>query len=343
MGTSIHQPLQHTDISRIYNTALEVAASGDLLRWRALVREARTLVGRALAEWRLAHDNQAAPPKREEIFKGLSAFTPLTSIALAGVGSGRNKFTNQLALFEEILSPKDWNRAGYTVVVELPDAGAFIYQALHGAMCLQTHQLGLAIQMVRTPVRLPGWNEAIPIWRHHGVMGLPQSLAGTTTEAWKALTSLPDRWHWIGTVFGDKDEFQAAVAAYYMALNVNEYSHVLATNRKDLTAWKEMRPDIPLSFVSVNDDIGRRGYRLLMQDIEQVKRYGRLWELPTGNLLNTGMHGLRFVRTGSRKFTRSLPMLVESLTNNSPRKSCLRGLYESQGIRQMADIMPNLG
>lgn len=201
---------------------------------------------------------------------GASTYSALISIALAGVESGRNKFNNQVSILDEILFSKNWSYSGYTVVVELPETIAFFYQALHGAMCLQTGQLDLAIKFVKTPMEFPGWNESIPVWRNKGVMGWPKSLTHHATVAWKTLVSLPDSWSWLNTVFGDSDEYQISIGAYYMALNVHEYVHTLASN--NIEPLKEMQLDleVPLCFNSLNDEIKRRAYRLLTNETSQV-------------------------------------------------------------------------
>jgi len=262
------------DAGQMYRDALKIARRGDLLAWRELVRNARRLARSGSRMWRAEHDGKIPSGEDalvQESLGGISAFCPLMAIALAGVGSGRPKFANQLALLDDILFPKDWNRAGYTVRADLPLAAAFIYQALHGAICLQSDQLSLAMSWVRTPIEFPGSSEPAPIWRNHNIMGWPDSFAGKSTTAWKVLTSLPDVWQWLPDVFGDKDEYLASLCAYYMALNVHEYADLLASGRGASLRDQRLALDIPLFFESLEGDTKRRAYRLLTQDIEQVR------------------------------------------------------------------------
>lgn len=261
----------------IYRKALEIARNGDLLSWKDIARKAKSLSVTRLVNWRASIEGQI--PKKENLVNntlaGVESFFPLITVALAGIASGRAKFANQLSLFEELLYPRDWNRAGYNVIVELPETAAFVYQALHGALCLHTDQLNVAIKFIRNNFEFYNMREPLPIWEHHGVMGWPRSLGGISTDAWKALFALPDHFPFIASIFGDKEEYQTALVAYYMALNVNEYSYVLIKNQVEHLEKGGLSLDIPLCFLSAGDEIKRRAYRLLLQDPEQVKA---IWE-----------------------------------------------------------------
>jgi hypothetical protein len=274
------QPLQLENIvdpANIYTTAINVASSGDIMQWRDLTRIVRKNIAPGLAAWRAKYLN--APSTKETLIdqsiEGISEFAPIISMALAGIASGRDKFANQLSLLEEILNPKDWNRSGFTVVVELPSAGAFIYQALHGAMCLYTEQVTHAISMVRSNMKFFELNEPIPIWKNHKVMGWPTSLGGDSEDAWNALVSLPERYPWITSIFGDDEEYLAALVAYYIVLNINEYAYALKANQESKMEKDKMFLDIPLSFLRVSDDVKRRAYRLVLQDQIQIKN---IWQ-----------------------------------------------------------------
>ncbi len=274
------QPLHLEGISdpaKIYLMAVDVAKSGDILQWRELIRSARKNIAPGLAAWREKYPQ--APATKEALInqsiEGISEFAPLISMALAGIASGREKFTNQLSLLEEILNPRDWNQGGFSVVVGIPSAGAFIYQALHGAMCLYTEQITHAISMVRSNMKFRDWNEPIPIWQNHEVMGWPTSLGHNSEEAWNVLVSLPAKYPWVVTVFGDSEDYLAALVAYYLVLNINEYAYILKANQESILEKDKMYLDIPLSFLRVSDEVKRRAYRLILQDQMQIKN---IWQ-----------------------------------------------------------------
>lgn len=260
------------DPGKIYSLAVDVARSGDILQWRELIRNARKNIAPGLAVWREKYPR--APSTKEALIdqsiEGISEFAPLISLALAGIASGREKFANQLSLLEEILNPRDWNQGGFTVVVGIPSAGAFIYQALYGAMCLYTEQVTHAVTMVRTNMKFRDWNEPIPIWKNHGIMGWPESLGHNSEDAWNVLASLPVKYPWVNTIFGDNEDYLAALVAYYLVLNINEYAYVLKENQESLLEKDKMHLDIPLSFLRVSDEVKRRAYRLVLQDQIQI-------------------------------------------------------------------------
>ena len=266
-------PSSDENIEDIYIEALEIARAGDSIAWRRLVSEARKKVNEALLSWREKHEG-GFPREWEAIFpvaiEGITTYSPLISIAVAGVESGRKKFNNQLSILDDILYPKNWNRAGLTIVGDFPLSMAFIYQGLHGAVCLETDQLDVAINMIRTQTDFPGWKEDIPFWMHHGVMGWPDIFEHKATKAWDVLSTLPNDWVWLEVVFGDIEEYQAALCAYYMVLNINEYASTLSSSLIDLLEKGELKLDIPLCFVVLDDDIKRKAYRMLTSDIDKL-------------------------------------------------------------------------
>lgn len=258
----------------IYHSALSIARNGDLIAWRHLIRDARQVVMPALFEWRMKYEKEA--PKNEEDLvrqsvEAAASYGPLIAIALAGVESGRSKFNNQLSVLDDILFPKGWNLSGFVVVIKVPEAIAYIYQGLHGAMCLLTDQLSLAIKFARTPMEFQEWHESIPLWKNHSVMGWPESLGRNTTGAWKALISLPEKWPWLKQIFGD--EYTAAIGAYYMALSINEYADLVASGSVEsiISNKDKFFLDIPLCFLSLDDDVARKAYRLLTNEPQQAR------------------------------------------------------------------------
>ncbi len=270
------QPLHLEDIAdpaKIYSLAVNVAKSDDILQWRELIRNARKNIALGLAAWREKYPQ--VPSTKEALIdqsiEGINEFAPLISMALAGIASGREKFTNQLSLLEEILNPRDWNQGGFTVVVGIPSAGAFIYQALHGAMCLYTDQVTHAISMVRSNMKFRNLNESIPIWQNHEIMGWPTSLGHNSEDAWNVLVSLPAKYPWVVSIFGDSEDYLAALVAYYLVLNINEYAYALKANQESIMEKDKMPLDIPLSFLRVSDEVKRRAYRLILQDQIQIK------------------------------------------------------------------------
>lgn len=270
-GVDPHNP------SSAYRAALELARQGDMMGWRRLIGTARAAVAPALLAWRDRYAMAPFDPAGalvEESMECVAAFAPLMAIALAGVGSGRARFANQLGLLEDILHPPEWSGGGMlTVRAETPTAAGFIYQGLHGAMCLQTGQLGLATKFIGSSIEPCSGTGSLPVWKYHTLMGWPTALgtaAGTAAGAWEVLETLARRWPWVGELFGGEADYRTALCAYYMALNVVEYVDWLKAGDPASPERQAVHLEIPLCFHAMDDDTKRRAYRLLTEDFEPV-------------------------------------------------------------------------
>jgi len=266
------------DIKRVYQTALDIARRGDLVAWRRIIRQSKESIQTELLQWR--QQNEPNPPRELQdmhavALEGMSAYSALISIALAGVESGRDKFTNQVALIDEILNPRNWNRAGYLQIVDLPKSIAYVYQALHGALCLQTNQFLLAANFARSKITLPMGNISLPLFLIHDIVGWPKRLGGNSRQAYKFLITLPDEWNWLTELFGNPDEFREALCSYYMTLNLIEFIDILAEGKEKILEQNEIRLDIPLVFLEEGEEITRRAYRLLIVDPNTLKSFWR--------------------------------------------------------------------
>ena len=267
-------PAVDADVVVFYENAMEITRAGDLTAWRRLVREAKQSIPTKLNTWRITHEKTCRENNinfPDFAAEGLSAFSPLIAIAIAAVESGRARFVNQQSVLDEILDPKDWQRGGSVPIVMLPEAGVFTFQALHGAIAIQTGQFGLAIGLARTPIREYLNNEPQPLFNNSRLIGWPYSLGENCTTAWDFLLSLSTRWNWLSQPFGDNEEFQAAICAYYMALNVLELSDIVSRNQTNMLETK-YRVDlkVPACFGYENNRVISRAYRLLLANPNQT-------------------------------------------------------------------------
>jgi hypothetical protein len=267
-----------SDIPSIHNTALEVARQGDLIVWRKIIRQATASIQEQLKLWRQKYD--AKEPRdikilTEAALEGISIYAPLLSIALAGVESGRDKFSNQIGIIDEIINPRGWNWSGYTVYSDLPFTIAYVYQALHGGICMSTGQLMHVIKFARSKVTLRD-NKSLPINKCHNIVGWPDTLGGNSKTGWQFLMNLPVQWKWLEELFGSHDEYREAVCAYYIALNVIELADSLADNQETMLKEAQSKQgrimlDIPLEFLREDQHILRKAFRLFLTEPENVK------------------------------------------------------------------------
>lgn len=273
-GNKIPTIRSEQKIIEIYGIALDIARSGDSVAWRKIIRQAKEPIQNCLAEWRKKYEKnipREQDTKYSAVLEGLSAFEASICIALTGVESGREKYTNQISLIDEILNPRGWNWAGITSIVYFPKTVAFVYQALHGAICLQTHQLPLAIRLARSKVTHPMQSESAPLYQFNDIIGWPDSLGHNSQYAWDFFQILAEKWEWLNELFGTIDDFKESLTAYYMALNILEFADTIAAGKQELLLQKEISLYIPLSFLKEDREIKRRAYRLLLNEPNDVK------------------------------------------------------------------------
>jgi len=288
------------DASSFYKEALEVARQGDLVAWRKLIQHARKPLRENILEWRknaeTFHDAEG-DKYIEFVMDGISIYAPLFSIALAGIESGRDKFNNQISLMDDILFPKGWNWSGSTRIVHFPFSAAYIYQGLHGAMGLLTNQLDISIRLARTNFETPMGSEKKPLFLYPDIIGWPDALGRNSAIAWQKLNELPNRWIWLKDAFGSIDEFRSALCAYYISLNILEYSFRLSTGNRETISKKEGWPLIPPSFNESDRDICRSAYRLLISEPDQVKNIWFSYDLKDGDVKSLWNDWIDLIRT----------------------------------------------
>ncbi|NBR86217.1 MAG: TIR domain-containing protein [Proteobacteria bacterium] len=279
-ATGVRVPNDPTDA---YAVALDLARRGDFVSWRHLIKRVKQPIPAQLSDWQKRYVNRHEM-KIEDlpamVLEAAAICAPLMSVALAGVESGQPKFSNQVALLDDLLCPKDWNGSGLSAVVEVPDALVFIYQALHGAVCMESDQLPLALQLARSRVQRRHQGESVVVYQDSKLIGWPESLAGHSKVAWKFLADLSGKWPWLLETFETTEDYQAALFAYYLALNTQELVDLIASGREAILEKAELRPDVPLTNHLLAPDIRRKGYRLLLRTPEAVRQIWRKEGIP---------------------------------------------------------------
>jgi hypothetical protein len=253
-------------LEELYTTAVQIARSTDVLGWRQLVKQTRKDFHPRLNTWR--REREVNPPNTQEeptaaFDAAVSIVAPMIVVALAGVESGKEQFRDQRALFDDLIHVDDWNHSGRTVLVELPFALGYLYQAFHGAICLTTGQLKLALNLAEMKVNDRYSNEHTSLWRIRRVIGWPTTL-GSCSDAWKYLAGVAKRWQWVTHIFGNDQDFRAGLTAYYIALNIVELSTRLAEGKT--LSGHNIGLSVPIDFATEGEATIRRAMRLLAHD-----------------------------------------------------------------------------
>jgi hypothetical protein len=254
------------DAREAYLVALELARRNDKIAWRKFLQRGVSSISENLLSWRNM-EGKDLPDKVEDlsqwVLPGVTSVSPLIAIALAGVESQAEYFSNQVGLIDEFLRPTGWEASGNTIVTRFPEMIAFVYQALLGAVAMQTQQAEIVRRLAWVEIpEFSGSRESAPLVRSTRVTGWPESLNHTCTIAWAFLLQLPEHWPWLKEIFGDADHFKAALAAYYATLNIVEFVDAIE-QKMDLSQPKNVWPTVPVSFTVMGETVSRRALGLL--------------------------------------------------------------------------------
>ena len=260
-----------------YTTASKLVRAGDTLGWRQLVKHIRPNVFKTLVQWRQNELDGQQPENKEQLVqvvdRAVDIISPLMTVALAGVESGREEFRDQKSLFDDLQNVVGWNPAGYEVWIQLPNALGYVYHSLHGAVCLSTSQIDLALGLARVKIPVAGGTKFFHLWEMSEYRGYAQSISGThggnSIESWDYLVNAYERWQWVSRIFETKLEYQTSLVAYYMALNIHELATVVATGRADtLKTSTEYWFIVPLTFFFLDYNITNQATSLLRRNPE---------------------------------------------------------------------------
>ena len=92
----------------------------------------------------------------EVIDKAVEMISPLMTVALVGIESGREEFRDQKSLRDDLQNIVDGILPGYEVWIRIPNALGYVYHSLHGGICLSTNQIDLALNLARVKIPVAG-------------------------------------------------------------------------------------------------------------------------------------------------------------------------------------------
>ena len=266
--------------SHAYRLAIEFARAGDTIGWQQLLKKIRPDAFRWLVQWRQKELDPQPPGNMADRFqavnKAVDIVAPLISIALAGVESGNERFNDQNSLLSDLLTIRGWqgdNKPWHQTWVQIPYALGYVYHSLHGALCLNTKQLGLALGLARKEVPFAiGDSGPTRVWENAHLIGYC-ALLRDHKEIWKYLASAYGRWEWLQLIFEDdfEDDFtyRASLVAYYMALSIHELAVAIASPNS--TSYVLPTPSVPWDFLSEAYEIKEHATTLLHNDPELPK------------------------------------------------------------------------
>ena len=257
--------------------------------WRRLVKQIKPSAFRSLVQWRQT-ELEGQSPKSKELFqvvdRAIEIISPLTSVALAGIESGREQFRDQKSTLYDLLNIPGWSGAGYEVWIDIPYALGYVYHSLHGSFSLSINQLDIALSLATAKIPLANGTRHFPVWKTGELIGYSKSISGTpgghSLKGWKYLVEAYERkWEWLAPIFGEELEYQTALVAYYMALHIYELADIIASGQQDtleqnLSSTSSFRCTVPLTFFSTGHEITQRAVTLLHNQEELAKLWTSL-------------------------------------------------------------------
>ena len=271
-------PKRVESASDAYSVAFELARAGDVLGWRQLMKRTKPSLLKALVKWR-EKELDGQEPDFEKLFQvvdgGVNVISPLITVALVGVESGKEELRDQKSLLYDFLNIPDWKRTGYTIWFNMPDALGYVYHSLHGGLSLLTGQIDLALSLARENIPIPDTSMYLPLWKTSELKGYAESISGNRggncKKSWEYLSTACERWKWLNLIFGDELEYRTSLVAYYMALHIHELADTIASGHQEsLSSDPNPFFDIPLTFVSEGREINQRAVSLLLRKPESL-------------------------------------------------------------------------
>ncbi len=258
-------PEQVESAADAYAAAVKLARAGDVLGWRQFVKRIKPSTFNSLIQRR--QEGMAGElPKDKERFQAVDEavdiISPLISVALAGVESGREQFRDQKPTFDDLLNITGERDAGSTVWINIPRALGYVYHSLHGSLSLGTNQLDLALSLARVKISDLYKTEHRHVWETDDLIGWFGSFGPNCTDGWEYLSAAYERWKWLTPIFGSKQEYQTSLVAYYMALNIHELASIIASGQQDILESR-YRFTVPLTFFYEDYSINQRATSLL--------------------------------------------------------------------------------
>ena len=268
-------PNQVESASHAYSVAFDIARAGDVLGWRQFIKRIKPGIFNALVQWRQNELDGQRPESQEQLVevadKAVDIISPLISVALVGVESGRKQFRDQKSLFDDLLNIRGRYPAEDTFWRDILYVLRYVYHSLHGSLSLSTNQLDLALSLAQVKIPVADGTEHLHIWKMPALMGWSALFGSNCIEGWKYLAEAYKRWKWLSPIFGDELEYRTLLVAYYMALSIHELTSIVASHQQNtLKSTSRFHFNVPLTFVSEGQDINQSAALLLRRNPEAL-------------------------------------------------------------------------
>jgi hypothetical protein len=239
------------DIEELYSRASKLLRNHDQLGWKQLVRNTRSTLPTALADWRARAEPTIRTLRdnaKKELFswmnEGFGAIGPLVVLALVAVDSEQESLREQRALLDDLFNLQAWNMSGSRSVINAPHGFAFAYHQVLGACLVTSRRYDEAVNLLRTktPILL-GSEEIVEVWESPEMMGWTDALGGKVTDGWDFLTQLYSTHAWLSHFFVSETDYQLGLRAYLFIAALLETSRIARSNEEP--GWSRVDGPFP--------------------------------------------------------------------------------------------------
>ena len=263
----LNVPAQAECTNRVYSEAIGLVSTNNFLGWRQLSKQVWLNARESLVQ--LGQNTLLPEPRLENtedfVDKAVESISPLMSLALAGVESRSELFKDQKSVFDELLSVSDPDLSPFLTWERLRHTLGYVDHSLHGALCLDTGQIDLALDLARVKVDLYRARDFREVWEEIPLVGWSPLIGeNDCTEGWKYIASAYERWAWLSPVFADDLKYRTSLVAYYLSLHIHELAKAIVLRRRG-----ESRTNfagnlfVPPTFLSEGREINERAISLL--------------------------------------------------------------------------------
>ena len=277
----LNVPAQVECTNPVYSEAINlVSANNEFLGWRQLAKPIWPNARKALVQLgknELVSGQQ--PENTEELVdKAVDIISPYISVALAGVESRSEHVKDQKSVFDELLNVSDSELSRSLTWKNLCHTLGYVYHSLHGALCLGTGQIDLALDLARVKVTVYHAGNLQEVWERSPLMGWSELIGKRhCTESWKYIASAYERWEWLSPIFAGDLEYRTSLVAYYLALHIHELAKAIVLRREGKSRTTSASNFlVPLTFVSEGRDINQRAISRLHRNPAVTKLWSSL-------------------------------------------------------------------
>jgi len=259
---------------KVYETCQMLFRRGDAVGWYELVKSVRSPVETNLLEWRRDFTECRSGEAKDlysTIDEGVEVVAPLIALALASVESRQPQFNDQRSILDDLIQISKWPETPMMVGGML-EALAYVYHYLHGATCMMTNQLQVALRFATMRVRYA--NRVDMLWKQRLLSGWPTGFEGNTKKAWEYIVQAHERLPWLGRIFPRSADYDHTLAAYGMVLTALECAEFFSKPeeaKKILGQQQRVLFDVPPMFANLPKEVLERAFTTAFPDATAVQ------------------------------------------------------------------------